>query len=454
MRAKALLVVLAFAAVAVPRAFASTGTAAVPVALSAGSPYAETCGAAVTTFVGGEVEPSVAVNPLDPGNLIAAWQQDRYADGGARGTLTAHSRDGGASWATRQPPGTSSCAGGLFPRATDPWVSFGADGTAYLASLSYDKNNASAISTIVVSRSHDGGDTWTPPSVAVVSPQTILFNDKETITADPFVSGRAYLVWVAFDPATGNHTLFSRTTDWGATWSPPVPLPISVTTQAHQILVLPDGTLLDVFVRFGPNEVRAIRSTDGGATWSLASVKIGNFSGRGVVDPDTGSGIRTAEHLPSAAIGPGGVLYVTWQQNELSSSRVVVARSADGGLSWSTTTPISPGPAQVFIPTVAVGSGGEVGVLYYDFRHDVTGDSPLTTSIWFAHSHDSAATWSEVQVDGNFDFRTAPHSSGRGRFLGDYMGLVPLPDGFGAVYARSGQYTIGASDIFFARLTA
>src|SRR5258708_37349870 len=35
-----------------------------------------------------EVEPSLAVNPVKAANLIGAWQQDRWSDGGAHG-LTA-----------------------------------------------------------------------------------------------------------------------------------------------------------------------------------------------------------------------------------------------------------------------------------------------------------------------------------------------------------------------------
>src|SRR4051794_22487993 len=51
-----------------------------------------------TLFENSEVEPYVAVNPANPDNLIAAWQQDRYSDGGAQGLVTASSFDGGQTW--------------------------------------------------------------------------------------------------------------------------------------------------------------------------------------------------------------------------------------------------------------------------------------------------------------------------------------------------------------------
>ena len=34
-----------------------------------------------------EVEPWVAVNPTNPGNLVGVWQQDRWSNGSANGVL-------------------------------------------------------------------------------------------------------------------------------------------------------------------------------------------------------------------------------------------------------------------------------------------------------------------------------------------------------------------------------
>src|SRR5207237_1116410 len=45
-----------------------------------------------------EVEPSLAVNPKTVANLIGAWQQDRWSDGGAHGLTAGASFDGGGSW--------------------------------------------------------------------------------------------------------------------------------------------------------------------------------------------------------------------------------------------------------------------------------------------------------------------------------------------------------------------
>src|SRR6266496_3476748 len=49
-------------------------------------------------YVNAEVEPYVAVNPTNPANLIGAWQQDRWSDGGAHGLVAGFSFDGGTTW--------------------------------------------------------------------------------------------------------------------------------------------------------------------------------------------------------------------------------------------------------------------------------------------------------------------------------------------------------------------
>jgi hypothetical protein len=51
-----------------------------------------------TNFPDTQVEPSLAVDPSNPMHLVAAWQQDRWSNGGARGLVSAVSFDGGNSW--------------------------------------------------------------------------------------------------------------------------------------------------------------------------------------------------------------------------------------------------------------------------------------------------------------------------------------------------------------------
>jgi Neuraminidase (sialidase) len=57
----------------------------------------------------------------------------------------------------------SLCTGGSYARATDPWVSFSPDGTVHQVVLGVTGSEDNGISGVVVSRSTDGGLTWSTP---------------------------------------------------------------------------------------------------------------------------------------------------------------------------------------------------------------------------------------------------------------------------------------------------
>src|SRR5205823_11005001 len=102
--------------------------------ISSRTPFpADACGVPGERSPDTEGEPSLAVNPRDPRNLIAVWQQDRFTiDGGALSDVVGVSKDGGRTWRQVLVPGISRCTGGTDERASDPTVSFGPDGRAYL----------------------------------------------------------------------------------------------------------------------------------------------------------------------------------------------------------------------------------------------------------------------------------------------------------------------------------
>ena len=70
----------------------------VPPHITAGDPYAACppIGAGVN-FPDAEVEPFVGVNPTNPANIVAVYQQDRYSNGNYKGTVSSASFDGGAT---------------------------------------------------------------------------------------------------------------------------------------------------------------------------------------------------------------------------------------------------------------------------------------------------------------------------------------------------------------------
>src|SRR5262249_49693710 len=148
-------------------------------------------------FANSEIEPFIDVNPAAPGHLIAVWQQDRWSDGGARGLVSAFSEDGGASWDTVTPPTFTECSNGTFERASDPWVTFAPNGDAYFESLSFDEDLTifGGHSAVQVSKSTDSGHSWGPPVNLIEDNDPNVFNDKESITADPTSSNHVYAIW-------------------------------------------------------------------------------------------------------------------------------------------------------------------------------------------------------------------------------------------------------------------
>ena len=113
------------------------------VRISGATPYPNGCGVTGQQTPNSEAEPMVAAKPLDPSHVIAVYQQDRFAvDGGALADLASISSDGGKTFTQVIPPHVSRCNGGPKERASDPWISFGPDGTAYASWLTFDENPA------------------------------------------------------------------------------------------------------------------------------------------------------------------------------------------------------------------------------------------------------------------------------------------------------------------------
>ena len=127
---------------------------------------------------------------------------------------------------------------------------------------------------IVVSRSPDGIHWSDPVTVADGRPSGDL--DKNWTACDnhptsPFY-GHCYTVFDDYDQ--GNLIEMSTSTDGGKTWGAPQELPagdLGIYNQlgiGGQPLVQPDGTVIVPIDNLVETEVRAFRSTDGGASWS------------------------------------------------------------------------------------------------------------------------------------------------------------------------------------------
>ena len=411
-------------------------------------------------------EPSVAADPSNPRELVAVWLENQSPD--RVGITVAVSHDGGASWRRSPLPGLLTCAGGPYLHASDPWVSIGGDGISYVSAVATQP--ASAIGTahdIVVSTSRDHGASWDAPVIVESAAAPPTQPDKEAILADPRRPGYAYAVWVDYRVTTGvepsiDRVMFARTRDGGRTWSSASAIYSgNDEAQENQLLITAGGALVDVFVEASslpgtphppplPVRIRVVRSMDQGQTWS-APIDAAQFTYTNAVDPGTGSQLRFfGQDITAGAAG--NALYVAWFEDHREFSTILLARSEDAGLHWRAPQVVVREKAEAFLPTLAVAGDGAVGLLWFDFRQFTSGSTTLSTDVWFSSSRDRGLHWTVQHAAGPFDLRSAP-AVRFGPFIGDYMGLYGLPDGFAAAFVQAKpQSHNGPTDVFFSHI--
>ncbi len=451
------------------------------VQVSGPSPFAD---CVTDQFTHGEAEPLLAVNPTNPKHMVAVWAQDHV-----RGDVAAVSFNGGKSWQSVVIPRLSVCFGGIYERATDPWISFAPNGDLYFSGIAFDVLSGKD-SAVLVSKSTDGGLTWGAPATIVTGKTTFNGPDKDSITADPTDAKLVYVTWVQFQ-GNNSRTMFSRTTDGGQTWEPARKIFDSGSNNddiGHQIVVLPNGDLVNFFTQlivnnFGDGNgdvtvdsyVSLIRSTDKGQTWlpeNKTPIRIAQivpvtepfFTGR-VRNPDGGPNIVPG--FPDYAVDPAsGNLYAVWRDARFSKGQhfsIAFSMSSDGGFTWSTPIQVNQTPNNIdvlnreaFVPSVAVAADGTVAVTYYDFRYN-TSDPGLLTDYWMVHAHANTdltnpASWTSENRLTVASFDMSQDVGRPGFFMGDYAGLAAAGNSFAALWAMphtNPDGTIDQASIFF-----
>lgn len=407
------------------------------------------------------VEPHVAVNPTDPMNLVAASMVVSNLEDPFEGIrcYTFASFDGGQSWVATDL--TDKINTKLFSRnfCGDVWVAFGAGGAVYLSAL-IDRRKDEPRTNNLVFRSPDGGKTWLDPSY-VPAGKGGPYDQGDILvdTTGGRFSGRVYFSAVHGYTLEGGSTWesisVSRSEDGGQTFSDPVPAQLgNLATNELNMVTLSEGTLVVSYsdyrtwqggeissYRLEGHRLWIVKSGDGGLTFSpplfVAEVKYRQIPKIAV------------DNQSSAFRDRLYAVWANWNGTDYRTDGVHFTYSPDRGKMWIKPVTIDRSPREDgarSTAAIAVNKNGVVGVAWYDRRND---PENKCQDIYFTASLDGGESFLEpVKVSSEISCPDTPGNgaaAGRWPMGGEYSGLAASADGkFHAVWvdARSGVYQL------------
>ena len=374
-------------------------------------------------------EPSIAVNPKDPSQVVATFQPASIA----------YSTDGGQTFTPAELPPVEG-----WRRGGDVSVAFDNQGRAYLATLHFDKlgsdsywGHGAGRNAILVRHSLDGGKTWERDAVAVKSYQgtepDVHAEDMPRVFADaqphsPY-AGNVYVGWIEWQ-LEQSIILFARSTDGGKTFSPPMRISTHAGLPRDDNgglvgfvgVVAADGTIYAIWN--DTSTVAFTESHDGGKTFaasrSVIDVAPPYFGGAGGIP-----GVARAMGFPQIGVGKSQgkrvpPLYLAWSDFSNGDIDVFCVSSTDGGRTWSKPVRVNNdsvhnGIDQFFQWMAVDPVTGDVYVQFYDRRDDPANHK---TGFTVARSTDGGKTFT------NYAWAENTFEAQRPAFLGDYTWLT------------------------------
>jgi hypothetical protein len=356
----------------------------------------------------GFAETDIAVDPRNPNRFVAS---DNRVTGFSGTPLIYYTGDAGVTWNSTS----------ITSNQGDPVFCADSLGNFYCAVLN---------SGIRLLKSTNGGASWTNLGNIVSNANA----DKEWIAADqtggPF-QNHVYMAYVNF--TTGASVDFHRSTNNGTSWTFVGNMGTGTPNPGPDIAVGPNGRVYLAWYN-GGTMVRV--STDGGATFNpqvIASTHSTpgsvNGSGRNVLKTD----IRV-NGMPHIAVDMSntprrGYVYNVYANNPPGpdAADVMCTRSTDGGVTWSSGTPVKinddAGFTDQWMCDVSVDNAGRVWAFWWDSRNDDPGN--LITETWGAVSTDGGLTFTNFKI-GSQSFNPAVIKIFQGAnhyYLGDYQGI-------------------------------
>jgi hypothetical protein len=364
-------------------------------------------------------EPAIAINPNNPQQVVAVFQDNVHAS---------YSQDAGHTWIAAQgvEPANYKVSG-------DVSAAYDSQGHALICYMAFDTlgtfnywAHGASRSGLFVRRSLDGGKSWEANHVPIIEHATepgIPFEDKPYIVADTTKSryaGNLYVGWTRWT-LTDSEILLSRSTNDGQTWSKPVeidrhpglPRDDNGAAEGFAGAVGPDGALYAVWSQ--DDEIFLTTSRDGGKTFSRARAIVHTAPIMFAVQT-----LDRANGFPQIALDPRSRrLYLTWSDYRNGDLDVFCSTSTDGGKKWGAPVRVNndfvhDGADQFFQWLAVDPTDGAANVVFYDRRGD---PENRTQTVVLARSTDGGSGFQ------NYAWTSEPFEAG-GVFFGDYSGIA------------------------------
>jgi hypothetical protein len=289
------------------------------------------------------VEISLAVNPREERQLAVCGPSGFPARNGQ--SYFHRTVDGGRTWSYLDIETAPADTRSVALEGGDCDVAYDAGGTLWTADT--------WLGSLSIGHSRDGRAF---EGTALSTPVPIV--DRPWIAGGP--PGTLYVTYQDLQALMPSVVWFTKTTDYGKTFTPPVAVVTATADGAYTWegnLVVANGgkdLYLAYVRRDGPGHMRTphavslAASHDGGATWTsrpIARISYGTF-------------------YPSLAIDAGGYLHVVWaEESTTGANPVVYTTSKDRGATWSRPRPLNPGGTST-APWVAGGRKGEARIVW------------------------------------------------------------------------------------------
>jgi len=396
-------------------------------------------------------ETPIAVNPVNPKNMITGANDWNYNDGCAVNA----SFDGGRTWTATLPngflPGVTkytndpNIAGtGVYDAGGDPAIAFSPDGKiAYYVCQGFNYTSPFQMA-MLLNRSTDGGKTWQHSGLTRVSTGTGAgpskgsngqFADHEAITVDP-TNGRIYVTWAQFN-GNGTHSPVNVavSTDGGNTFT------VSQVTsgtlrndQDQRIVTDPAGNAYLTFdngLQGGKGTALFVsKLLAGTTTWSTPQ-QFATFANPVCLFPPScfnisGGQFRAGGSYPVPTFdAENNRLYVAYADLKGALAQVYIQSAPADLSSWSPPTVVSASPGDQFQAELSSSASGRLDLSFYDRGYSRNTLVDLT----FASSSDGGSTWKSTRVSASgFDPSAwgVPSGSSFRPFIGDYNGIASL----------------------------